>query len=208
MKATTALFATSAILVGTSASSAVLVGGTINGLNTADGSPSPAGSKTIAIIDVDGDGVSGFDLGNWDGSSFLPDSDDVIVTDGLSGNGAWNEATGDDVGTNEDFGTNILVVPTSRYQFDLVDPNSPTVVGAGDAVYLFHFPGLDINASEPGAGQDFGVTLLGELDAVGGVNFFLLTGQEDFRASNTTVPEPGSLALLGLGGLSMLRRRR
>lgn len=208
MKTKIAAFTVTSLLAGASANAAVLVGGTINGLNQADGTFSPAGSKTVAVIDVDGDGVAGFDLANWDGSSFLPDADDVIVTDELNGNGAWHEATGDDLSTNEKYGSNILVVPTSRYQFNLVDPNTPEVVGAGDQVYLFHFPGLSIDALAPGKGQAYGVTLLGEMNPIGGVNFFLLAGTEDFRASNTTVPEPASFALLGLGSLAMLRRRR
>lgn len=211
----TTLFTVGALLAGTSANAAVLVGGTIDSLGDAAGNPLTTASKTMAIVDVDGDGLAGFDLANWDGSSFLPDADDWIVTDTVGANGAWFEAANDDpAGTSTEdplFGAQpgILEVSTTKYQFDLV-ANTDTTVGAGDNVYLFWFPDLDINAVSPGANQAFGVVLLGPLDAIGGVNFFDAYGGGPIRQAeySTLVPEPSSLALLGLGGLAMLRRRR
>lgn len=200
------------LIVSASSQATVLVGGTINGLNNADGSVPASPSKTIAIVDRDGDGIAGFDLANWDGSGFLPDADDWIVTDTVGSNGSWNEATGD--GSNfETFGNNVLEVDTSLYQFGLEegpDPVSQKVAGvnAGDNVYLFYFPNLDLGAAAPGQNQAYGVVLLGGLDAIGGVNFVLLTGAEDFRASNTTTPEPASLMAILLGGVAICGKRR
>jgi len=211
-----ALFTVGALLAaGTSANAAVLVGGTIDSLGTAAGTPLTTVSKTMAIIDVDGDGLAGFDLANWDGSSFLPDADDQLVADTVGVNGVWNEAANDDpAGTsNEDpsFGAQqgILDVATGKYQFDLV-ANTDSTVGAGDEVFLFWFPDLPLGAAAPGAGQAFGVVSLGTLDAIGGVNFFDAYAGGPIRQAqySTLVPEPTSLALLGLGSLAMLRRRR
>ena len=211
MNLKTALFALGLCLVfGANSFATVLVGGSIFGLNNADGSAPALPSKTIAIVDRDGDGLAGFDLANWDGSSFLPDADDWIVTDTVGSNGEWFEATGDDPGL-ETNGNNLLVVNTSKYQFGLDEANEAsqvTDVNAGDEVYLFYFPNLDIASAAPGVGQAYGVVLLGELDAVGGVNFVLLTGGEDFRASNTTTPEPASLMAVLLGGVAICGKRR
>lgn len=211
------LFTVGALLLaaGTSANAVVLVGGTIDSLGDAAGNPLTTASKTMAIIDVDGDGLAGFDLANWDGTSFLPDADDQIVTDTVGDNGQWFQAANDDpAGTSTEdpaFGAQpgILEVPTSLYQFDLV-ANTDTTVGAGDVVYLFWFPDLDINAASPGPNQAFGVVELGALDPIGGVNFFDAYGGGPIRTAEftTLIPEPSSLALLGLGGLAMMRRRR
>lgn len=216
----TALATTTALLAAATANAGtVLVGGVTYGLFDAGGNTPAGPSKTMAIIDVDGDGIPGFNLASWDGSSFLPDSDDVIVTDEKNGNGSWFEATGDNL-TNANSGdlageesgfNDTLEVPTATYQFDLAAVNDASSVGAGDNVYLFWFPELPLNAAAPGSGQAFGILLLGALDPVGGVNFNNTTLTEDFRATNTTVapiPEPTSLALMGLGGLAVLRRRR
>jgi len=203
--------AAAALALGTSAQGAVLVGGTVNGLLNALGEVPASPAKTVAVIDVDGDGLAGFDFEGWDGG-FLFDADDMIVTDTVGDNGEWNEATGDDLGTFEDplfGGTNALLeVPTTRYQFDLAAVNDETVVGAGDEVFLFWFPELGIDA-DSASEASYGVISLGELDAVGGVNVFMYFGNERFLADQVApvIPEPASLALMGLGALAMLRRR-
>lgn len=214
MKKTALIVALGALSVGTAANAA-LVSAQVFGLYNADGSV-PTSSKTMAIIDVDGDGLAGFDLANWDGSSFLPDADDAIITDGTIGQ--WNEATGDgdgfEAGVPGAFAGATLDTTTKvgAYSFISADAagNNDTTIGEGDEVFLFWFPELAIGAAAPGTEQAFGVISLGVLPGPSGsLTVADLAQGNDYRASLTTiVPEPSSLALLALGGMAMLRRRR
>ena len=209
------LFSAAALLLGTTANAGVLFAPAVSGLNNSSGVAPSAPMKTIALIDVDGDGLAGFDLANWDGSSFLPDADDAIVTDEFGSKGQWNENTGDGDGFEalvpDSVKNALLDAAGDPYDFTVVTNanNTPSVIGGGDAVYLFWFPELDTAATSPGAGQEFGVLLMGTLpDGFGSLTPNLVSPNSNFFASNTTVPEPTSLALLGLGGLLVARRRR
>lgn len=214
MKKTALIVALGALSAGTAANAA-LVSAQVFGLYNADGS-APTTAKTMAVIDVDGDGLAGFDLANWDGSSFLPDADDAIVTDDVIG--IWSEATGDGDGFETLVPANLAgatldtTATPGVYSFASADAagNNAGTIGEGDEVFLFWFPELEIGAGAPGAGQAFGVISLGLLPGPSGSLAAPDLGQaNDFRASNTTViPEPTSLALLSLGGLAVLRRRR
>jgi hypothetical protein len=203
------------LAVSASSQATVLVGGTVFGLKDSLGATPASSVKTIAIVDRDGDGLAGFDLGNWDGSSFLPDADDWIVTDTVGANGSWNEATGDGavVGSGiEAFGNDVLEVLTNKYQFGLEEgPDSAgqkvAGVNANDKVYLFWFPDLALGAMAPGVGQSYGVLELGALDATGGVNYVGDFGDVHV-ASNVTTPEPASLMAILLGGVAICGKRR
>jgi hypothetical protein len=191
MNTKTPIIAAAALYLGTSASATVLFGPAVSGLNNADGSAPAGPSKTMAIIDVDGDGIAGFDFGSWDGSSFLPDASDVVVN-GINGLGSWNEATGDGDGFEAlapgSAANGVLDVSGSPYEISVSGTNTPSTVGGGDRVYLFFFPDLSPSATSPGTGQAFGVIDLGALPAGGFGNLSpnLLSPDSDYRATFTT----------------------
>ncbi len=161
-------------------------------------------SKTIAVVDRDGDGLAGFgDLQNLDPANFLNDADDWIIADAFNAavpDGPWNEATGDDA---SEFGfTEFLVTP--NYVFDL----NANGLQAGDEVFLFWFPNLSLAATAPGADQPVGIISLGVLPGDSGTLSFSNQTNPNSQALYKTAPEPASVALLGLGGLLVARRRR
>lgn len=210
MKKTLALIAAGA-LVGTSAQAAG-ISAQIAGLNLADGSTLPGPSKTMVIIDTDNSGIAAYTDGSWDGSSWTLGGDWAVVGDTQ---GLWNESTGDGDGFEALSGPlapSVLdTTPSGLYQFASADAagNTTANVGEGDDVYLFYFAGLGAGASAPGAGQAFGVQYLGTLPGPSGsLTAAALSGNDTRAGFTTAVPEPSSLALLGLSGLAMLRRRR
>jgi hypothetical protein len=164
---------------------------TLTNLN--DSSNVGANGKTVAVIDRDGDMLAGFgDLNANDGSSFLFDADDIIVEEnGAYGtDGVWDAAVAGGV------------LVSTTYSFDLGNGIDP-----GDKVYVFYFPGLPSNAPAPGFGQEFGVVEVGVIPNDQGALSVFPSGQST-TADFTTVPEPASFALLGLGGLLIARRRK
>jgi len=193
------------------------------GLFDADGQPLTSSTKTMAVIDVDGDGIAGFDFENWTGDSFLPDPDDVLVT-GVN-QGVWNEATGDgdffeDLAPEDVKYSVIDSDRTMPYEVEVanVENNDDTTVGAGDRVYLFYFPDLPIDAEAPGMFQSFGVFEAGSLSEADELTYLLTVNADtNYLANNqtgegsqavyATVPEPGSIALFAaMGGLAIRRR--
>lgn len=83
----------------------------------------------------------------------------------------------------------------------------------GDTISVFFDPSLASEPTTPDAtytGGDFAFDIL-SIEAFGDGSFF--NGTDEIRigetyADVTPIPEPGSMALVGLGGLLMLQRRR
>ncbi|MGB0766460.1 MAG: PEP-CTERM sorting domain-containing protein [Phycisphaeraceae bacterium] len=210
MNLKTTLFGTSALLLAASTQAATF-GGSFSVLADSEGNLNPGPMRTIAIIDVDGNGL---DLEGWDGSSFLPGSGDVIVTDLV--NGEWDELTGDGDGFegNAAFAAvaNGVLGVTTGYSFVSVTTadNTPALVGGGDDIYLMWFPGLDPTATAPGLGQEYGFAVVAQVpnEVNGSIAPIAVTFDNIPATFGETVPEPTSLALMGLGGLLIARRRR
>ncbi|MEM1355277.1 MAG: PEP-CTERM sorting domain-containing protein [Planctomycetota bacterium] len=92
---------------------------------------------------------------------------------------------------------------------DILLVNGEVVARIGDEVDLdgdlLPDPGITLTDIENGRGNlDIGVNTAGQFD----VYFQGDTSSGDTAFFAVTVPEPGSLALLGVGGLALLRRRR
>lgn len=196
------LFGTSAILLASSAQ-AFTIGGSY-GVLSDNGSALTAPTRTMMVIDTGDNGL--LDLASWDGSTYSPGSDDIVVQ-------GWDELTGDGDG----FEANAAFAAVKNGVLGVTNGYSVTLnadgVTDGDDIYLFWFAGLDALGAGPGAGQDYGYVKIGEAPAVntGAVAPTILSFSNIAGASFGTtapIPEPTSLALLGLGGLAVLRRRR
>jgi hypothetical protein len=121
-----------------------------------------------------------FDVGSADGSL------NVELIDGLGGNV---------VGTT--LSVNFSVASVANIDFERVDGGGTSTTGGTDAAFV----GLALSFS------DFGLTS-GDLSSIAGVRLDSGGGLDPGLIGFTAVPEPSSTALLGLGGLSLIMRRR
>jgi hypothetical protein len=122
-----------------------------------------------------------FDVGSADGAL------NVELIDGLGGSVVGNTIT-----------PNFSVSSVANIDFERVNGGGTSTNGGTDA----DFVGLAFSFS------DFGITDAGVLSSIAGVRLDSGGGLDPSLIGFTAVPEPSSAALLGLGGLTLILRRR
>jgi len=162
-------------------------------------------------------------LSNADGSERIPDGTFVFVhdadQDGFGDIGTSNTYETDDPG---DVVLDVVDIGTffgeAGFFSDTFGPFNDLPVGSFIRG-VFYDNDFATSQDAPGVGTDFGIVPV-DLEVPGNASGlpFEWTTTEVFGGENapstlytndgTVVPEPGSLALLGLGGLLMARRRR
>jgi hypothetical protein len=170
-------------------------------------------TKTLAVVDKDGDGLAGFHLSSIAPGTSLAtafDPSDWIITGSPDGGAStmWNEETGS-VGLPD-------MLYSRTYVFELTGG-----LATGQHLYLFWFPGLSASDTTVAAGQKFGVLDLASLDTQngmgvlppdnGGASSFAIQDLSSSVASAqySVTPEPATMLLLAAGGvLALVRRRR
>jgi len=160
--------------------------------------------------------------GEFTDEEFIPLADPLFVngtsqTGGTQLDGEFQTLTAPVSGTGDTLTINFQAVSNGSFQyfsFDnlLLEGDLPSDVVLGDLTGDDVVDGLDIDPFVQAlTGGDFDPAAdLDGNDVVDGLDIDpfvqLLTGSGD--ATLASVPEPGTLALLGMGGLTLLRRRR
>ena len=177
------------------ATSVTINAATVTNFQDADGSLLSSGVLALLVLDTEGDGFGDVDTSSsFTIDSFLSDGNDRILN--------VVESTA---------GVPIAGIPDSiqagGVSVELIDG-----VDAGDAFAVYWFPALSLSDTSAGLGDSYGVTFDSStwiLPATGITNTNSVTnpGAALFEVIEA-VPEPSSTALLGLGGLALLARRR
>jgi len=207
-------------------------------LYKSDGTPLDKGSALIVLADNDKDGFDDVDFANGLASSIAPagttlvkhsETNDLLTTGGFTGSkvASWSEQVSFNTGSLQ------TDTPLAFLWFDTPFNASQSINGFGAGIDFGVFIGDpntgDIQDDEnPEVGYDLAtagtidrnyfVDNVGENEVPVGYDFAALEGRAGADSDNTveegpafgdtTVPEPATLALLGLGGLMIVRRRR
>jgi hypothetical protein len=158
---------------------------------------------------------------NADGTSELNDGAIAVVTDGGVGFGSFGQS--DTYGT-DDSNNVVLDVLSIANSFGVDGAHQETIgsysLEIGDLIRFVFFDTGSGASATPGVGtafgiipEDFEVTGLGNFSFNFRTNDAAVgTGPNDketlYANDGNVVPEPATLALLGLGGLMIVRRRR
>lgn len=177
-------------------------------VQTADAAIVYSGVQNIAVpadftgvyLDMDGvafnttGSVAGSDFNVWNNAtgwdSFHPNAVSTHATDGAGG--VLNLSSGDAV--------------DGSLTYTNATDNFTDAAGGGTFASGSGFVGISFNDGR------FGWIQVNNVDFGGGtfnvVDWAVADLGDSITAGQTAVPEPGSLALLGLGGIALLRRRR
>ena len=185
-------------------------GGFVVGLTDDEGTALLSDSNVLVLL-VANIGTSGTDI--YSGFSDIlagsistntnigADGDDIVI----------------DIRSSEDGGADGAIANAGLNQFPTSFDDSSLLHSLGDDFAVVFFPGLSSTTTELSAGDDFGIirgsdyTLPSTDGALDTIQSFIGSANVFAQAQFGTVqaiPEPSSTALLGLGGLALLARRR
>ncbi len=197
-------------------SSTVAISSAVVSLNPATFTNANVGAGTLGflVVDTAGDGFGDVVGGTYSKSTldtdtyFIDGSDDRIIAIGEFAVGGGFDTT-----------TRLSFISNNEIRTGTDTPTGPFTLGTEFAFYWF--PDLELTDTAFTAGDNYGIARYDGTDAnstsVNGTEFILIDGVDSFDvevtgdsalANFTVIPEPSSTALLGLGGLALLARRR
>jgi len=182
-----------------------ITGANVEGFNDSDGNALDGGVLALLVVDSGNDGFGGVNISNTLATdSLLADGNDIILnivesSAALPFLGVPNAVI---AGANNGMSGALAV--------DLDDGTLGTGITAGDNFAVYFFPELTISSSEFTLGDTFGIATADDfvLPTAGTTNAQVITNAGNANFTVASIPEPSSTALLGLGGLALLARRR